>query len=191
MILIGALSFGALAAAKGKLAGQVKDKSSDDPLPGVNISVEGTSMGAATDEDGFFYIINLPPGVYNVKVEMIGYATTMMENVQVSSNRTTTLNVQLQSQAVEGQTVVVEAERPVIQLDVSSSQRIVTEETIQERPLDNFEEILATEAGINLTASADGSGILVRGGGSMRPISWSTASPPATSATSSRSPTSA
>ena len=165
IILTGALSFGALAQAKGKLAGQVKDKSSDDPLPGVNISVEGTSLGAATDEDGFFYIINVPPGEYNVRVEMIGYATLVMEKVQVSTDQTTTLNAQLQAQAVEGQTVVVEAERPVIQLDVSSSQRIVTEETIQERPLDNFEEILATEAGINLTASADGSGLLVRGGG--------------------------
>lgn len=154
-----------VAAATGKLAGQVKDKATNEPLPGVNVLLEGTNMGAATDEDGYFFIINVPPDVYTVRADIIGYAPVVMENVKVSINQTTTLTFNMTTQAVEGQAVVVEADRPVVQLDVSSSQRIVTSEVLEDRPLDNFEEILATEAGIDISASADGSGLLVRGGG--------------------------
>ena len=154
-----------VAAATGKIAGQVKDKATNEPLPGVNVFLEGSNMGAATDEDGYFFIINVPPDVYTVRAEIIGYAPVVMENVKVSINQTTTLTFNMTTQAVEGQAVVVEADRPVVQLDVSSSQRIVTSEVLEDRPLDNFEEILATEAGIDISASADGSGLLVRGGG--------------------------
>ena len=154
-----------LAASTGKLAGQIKDAATGDPIPGVNVVIDGTNMGAATDIDGYFFIINVPPGLYTVKAEIIGYGTIIKENVRVSINRTTPLNFDLKTQTVQGETVVVEAERPVVQLDVSSSQRIVTAEVLEDRPLDNFEEILATEAGIDLTASADGTGLLVRGGG--------------------------
>jgi hypothetical protein len=130
-----------LFAQTGKISGQVKDRSTNEPLPGVNVIIEGTNLGAATDEDGFFFIINIPPGVYTLKTQMIGYATYIMENAKVSINRTTTANFMLESETIEGQTVVVEATRPVVQLDVSSSQRIVTDETIQDRPLENFEPV--------------------------------------------------
>lgn len=165
LFLLAAFSIGEVYANTGKIAGQVKDKSTNEPLPGVNIIVEGTNTGASTDADGYFFIINLPPDTYTLKVEMIGYATSIMENVKVNVNQTTTANFLLETEAVEGQTVVIEATRPVVQLDVSSSQRIVTQEVIQDRPLENLEEILSTEAGIQLSASNEGTGLIVRGGG--------------------------
>lgn len=165
LFLLAAFSSGMVYANTGKIAGQVKDKSTNEPLPGVNITVEGTRMGASTDADGYFFIINIPPETYTLKAEMIGYATFIMENLDVSLNQTTTANFLLETQAVEGQTVVVEATRPVVQLDVSSSQRIVTQEILQDRPLENLEEILATEAGIQLSASGEGTGLIIRGGG--------------------------
>ena len=45
----------------GKIAGQVMDKSSGDPLIGVNVDVKGTHLGAATDEDVFYFIHQIPP----------------------------------------------------------------------------------------------------------------------------------
>ncbi|GAB4362872.1 MAG: hypothetical protein Kow0042_00250 [Calditrichia bacterium] len=152
-------------ASKGKIAGQVVEQESGEPLPGCNIVVEGTTLGAATDEDGFYFIINVPPGVYTIKAMMVGYATMVQENVEVNINQTTTLNFTMKPEAIEGETVVVEATRPVIQMDVTSSQRIVTKEAIEERPLDNLEEILSAEVGIDLSASAEGTGLIVRGGG--------------------------
>jgi outer membrane receptor protein involved in Fe transport len=95
---------------------------------------------------------------------MMGYATYIQENVRVSINQTTTLDFPMQEEAITGETVTVVAERPVVQLDVSSSKMIVSNESIQDRPVENLEEILAAEAGIRLTASEDGSGLIIRGG---------------------------
>jgi outer membrane receptor protein involved in Fe transport len=152
-------------ASKGKISGRVVDQQTGEPLPGCNILVLGTTLGAATDEDGYYFIINVPPGEYSLKATMIGYATVVQERVRVNIDQTTTVNFSMRQEAVPGETVVVEAKRPVVQLDVSSSQSIVTSEVIKERPLDNFEEILATEVGVDLTASTEGSGLIVRGGG--------------------------
>jgi len=151
-------------AAKGKIAGQILEEGTNEPLAGANIVIEGTSLGAAADKDGFFYIINVEPGTYTVKTMMLGYATMVKENVRVSVNQTTSLDFLMREEVMEGETVVVTAERPVIQMDVSASQKIVTEEAIQDRPLENFEEILASEVGISLYAANDGTGLIVRGG---------------------------
>ena len=153
------------ASSSGKIAGQIVDQGTKEPLIGVNVVIEGTNLGAATDVDGFYFILNIPPGKYQVKAIIVGYATVVKENVQVSINQTTDLNFNMRPESIEGETVVVEAERPVIQMDVSSSQKIVTSEAIQNRPVDNLEEVLATEVGIQLSASTEGTGLLVRGGG--------------------------
>lgn len=47
----------------GKLSGVVTDQSSGDPLIGVNVIIEGTTMGASTDIDGYYVILNVPAGV--------------------------------------------------------------------------------------------------------------------------------
>ncbi len=151
-------------AASGKIVGQIIDQATNEPLAGANIVVEGTNMGASTDTDGFFVILNLPPGNYNVVASMIGYASFQYENILVSSNRTTTLEFELGEEAVSGEVIVVQGERPVVQLDISSSQKIISVQDIQSRPLDNLEEILSSEAGVSFTAGEDGQGLLVRGG---------------------------
>ncbi|NQT26291.1 carboxypeptidase-like regulatory domain-containing protein [candidate division KSB1 bacterium] len=58
---------------KGRLTGQVIDESTQIPLVAVNIMLEDTPLGAATDMDGKFEIWNILPGVYNMRVEMMGY----------------------------------------------------------------------------------------------------------------------
>ncbi len=165
LLLFAVFATGAWSASTGKIAGQIVDKSSGEPLPGVNVVIQDTKMGAATDEDGFYFILNVPPGTYKVEAVMVGYATLVQENVKVNISQTTTLNFGMQEEALKGETVVVEAERPAIQMDVSSSQKIVTSEAIMDRPVENLEEVLSSEAGISLHASTDGTGLIVRGGG--------------------------
>ena len=75
----------------GKVMGTVTDKANGNLLPGVNVVLEGTGMGAATDEDGDFYILNIPPGLYNVKLSYIGYAVITIENIRVTKDLTTNL----------------------------------------------------------------------------------------------------
>ena len=75
----------------GKIAGIVTDKDSGDPLPGANIVIDGTYKGAAADKNGNFFIINLPPGVYNIKASMIGYSTLTIQKVRVNVNSTSNI----------------------------------------------------------------------------------------------------
>lgn len=161
ILLVGASG---LFGAAGKISGRVVDSETNDPLIGVNIMIEGTSVGTSTDQDGYYILINVSPGVYRIAAQMIGYAETIQENVQVSTNQTTNADFSLRTEAIQGETVIVQAQRPAIQMDVSSSQIIVTAEDLRNRPLDNFEEILASEAGISMRASSDGTGLVIRGG---------------------------
>ncbi|MFH1011500.1 MAG: carboxypeptidase-like regulatory domain-containing protein, partial [bacterium] len=57
-------SFELFAGTTGKIAGFVKDAASGEPLIGANILVEGTTLGASADVEGYFFIINVPPGTY-------------------------------------------------------------------------------------------------------------------------------
>ena len=66
----------------GKVMGTVTDKANGNLLSGVNVVLEGTSLGAATDEAGDFYILNIPPGLYNVKLSYIGYAVITIESLK-------------------------------------------------------------------------------------------------------------
>src|SRR3972149_1576890 len=67
----------------GKIAGRVTDKQTGEALLGVNIILKGTTMGAATDEQGRYYIINIPPGTYNLQASAIGFHTITITDVRV------------------------------------------------------------------------------------------------------------
>ncbi len=99
-----------LAAATGSIAGKVVDAQSGDPLPGVNVMVEGTMMGAATDVDGTYRIAAVPEGNYAVVVSMIGYSKLRVENVKVGIAAAAPLNFSLNVETLVGQEVVVQAE---------------------------------------------------------------------------------
>ena len=115
-----------LAGTSGKIAGTVKDKDSGEELIGANILIEGTSLGASTDKDGYFVILNVPPGIYTLSVYYLGYAPLQTENVKVSVDRTTTLQLKLSSEAIKGEEIVVRAERPAIELDRTHSSAVIT-----------------------------------------------------------------
>jgi len=66
----------------GKIAGTVKD--ANGPLTGVNVFLEGTTFGGATDAEGFYVIENVDPGKYVLKVEYIGYKS-ISKDVEVKA----------------------------------------------------------------------------------------------------------
>ncbi|MCI0512131.1 TonB-dependent receptor [candidate division KSB1 bacterium] len=137
-----------LAQTTGKIAGKVTDGETREALIGANVIIEGTNLGAATGPDGEFYIINLPPGTYTLKVMMIGYETVRLKNVQVSVNRTTPSDVKLKSTLIEGQEVVIEAEKIVIKKDQTSSVRNVSADQIDMLPVENMNAVINLQAGV-------------------------------------------
>jgi outer membrane receptor protein involved in Fe transport len=126
----------------GNISGTVTSAENGDPLPGVNIAVEGTQLGAATDENGEYVIISVPPGEYDVVASFVGYTTVRQTNVLVEIDRTTTVDFSMQSEVVEEDEIVVTAQPQIMHMEVSSSQQVITPEELETAPgtrsLDNF-----------------------------------------------------
>jgi outer membrane cobalamin receptor len=144
----------------GKLSGQVVTED-NDPLIGANVIIEGTTLGAATDTQGEYFILNIPPGQYSVTISMIGYKTRRQEEVLIVSDFTTTLDVIMEQTTLEAEEVVVVANRPLIRKDATSSIAVVTGDEIVNMPISDLQDILAIQAGF--TTDADGE-LHVRGG---------------------------
>lgn len=133
----------------GKIAGQVVDASSGEPLPGANVIVEGTTLGAATDLEGNFVILRVPPGSYSLVASMIGYTSFRYENVQVTIDKTTRLRFELSETVLEiGEEVTVVAEKPLVKFDVTSTEASVSAEKIKSLPVQRFDEIVNLQAGV-------------------------------------------
>ncbi len=149
-LVLGLLAVGqAFSGTTGKIEGVVKDKQTGEPLPGVNVIVEGTTLGAATDDNGYYFIINVPPGTYNVTARMIGYTTVTRTGVRVSVDLTTKVNFELEPTVVDlGRAIVVEAERPLIQPEVTAKRNVYSAEMITNMPVNTVQDIMTLSSGI-------------------------------------------
>ncbi|HGY56566.1 MAG TPA: TonB-dependent receptor, partial [Caldithrix abyssi] len=145
----------------GKISGVVKDADTGEPLPGANVVIEGTALGASTDMDGFYSIINVPPGVYTLRVIYIGYADQIIKNVKVEIDLTTQISISLKSTVLSAESVEVIATRPVVQKDISNSQINLEVEKIEALPVTTVKDALSLQAGIESSTA----GLIIRGGG--------------------------
>lgn len=118
----------------GKIAGRVTDKSSGEPLIGVNIVVKGTHLGAATDADGFYFILQVPPGRYDVEFSYIGYHTLTVKNVRVRVDLTERINVKMESMAVQGPAIEVYADQLMVHKDITATRRTASRNEILSTP---------------------------------------------------------
>lgn len=145
----------------GKIAGVITEEITGESLPGVTILVEGTNLGAATDKSGYYSILNVPVGVYTLKISIMGYATVKVTDVAVRADLTTTVDAKLKPTAVElEQVITVIAERPIIQKDVTATSRIVDAEEIKTMPVNSYAQVVALSAGV----TTDFRGTHIRGG---------------------------
>ena len=132
----------------GKIIGTVKDKSTGEGLPGVNIVIEGTKLGAATDKDGKYFVINIPAGSYIVTASMIGYKKINVNDFKIFPDVTSELNLELEISAIEGEVVVVRATMPLIQKDQTASVKIITDEEIKNLPTRGYQRIVTLQSGV-------------------------------------------
>ncbi|MDZ7375518.1 MAG: TonB-dependent receptor [candidate division KSB1 bacterium] len=133
----------------GKIAGTVVDAENRQPLPGVNVVIEGTTMGAATDINGYYVILNVPVGTYRLKATMMGYSSVVVQNVRVSIDITTKVDFALTTEVLKvGEGVTIVAERPMIQKDEISTRHFVSAEEFDIKPIDNFQGMANIQAGV-------------------------------------------
>jgi len=144
----------------GTIKGTVTDKTSKEALPFVKVLVfqGGQQKGfAVTDFDGKYQISSLSPGEYAVEVRFIGYTTIRKEGVLVSSDRLTTLPLELSTS--EEMLDVVEVtyyEVPLIDADGGASGAKVTREDISKMPTRSASGIAATVGGVYNAEGSDG-----------------------------------
>lgn len=149
----------------GSIAGEVIDARNLRPLRGASILVDGTSLGTATDTDGKFLIERLPAGSYNLTIRYIGYTTARRGNIIVSSNRTSTIEIRLDEELIEGEGIEVQGdffERP---RDAIVSSHSMNFEEIRRSPGDLVDIQRAVQALPSVTSGSDQMNeIIVRGG---------------------------
>jgi outer membrane receptor protein involved in Fe transport len=160
-VAIWALAVDVSAQTWGKIVGYVRDGQTGEPLPGANVVIEGTTMGAATDHNGYYLILRVPPGRYNLRASFIGYQNVVKVDVEVLTDLTTTVDFQLQPVAIQGEQVVIVAERPLVRRDLTASEARVQAEEIDALPVQNVQDVLVLQAGIVRDA---GGGFHIRGG---------------------------
>ena len=133
----------------GKITGKIIDKSSGEPVPYVNVYIKSISRGGATDEEGYYALLNVPPGKYTITASAIGYITTSVQNVIVSMDLTTQVNIEFQPTVLESsEEVVVQAKRPIITRDLTATTAIVSSSDIEALPITEFREVLELQAGV-------------------------------------------
>ena len=152
----------------GKIRGRVVDSTSKNPLAGANVLVlpVGSGRGTMTNEDGEFVLPNLMTGRYNVKVSYMGYASTTIQDIDVSPGGTTEILFSLTIEAIEGQEVNVVAESMENTIDIKTvvSQVKYSGEQLNKMPVSNFTDVIANAGGVVKTEAGRSRGIHMRGG---------------------------
>lgn len=147
--------------APGKITGRVTDAATGEGFPAVTVRLEGVAIGASSDADGYYTILNVRPGTYTIVASMVGSKTVRVEGVLVESDRTVTLNFVLEEEIYEGEEVVVQARRDLVESDRTTSASYVSAEEIESLPVQEVEDLLQLQAGVAYDA---GGRLHLRGG---------------------------
>ncbi len=131
------------AQSNGKVAGVVTDKETGEALVGVNVYLEGTSLGSATDEDGYYVILGVPVGTYTIVAEYVGYTKVSVEGMRVSAGVTTNQDFAMSAAALQLENVVIVAKRDLVKKNVTSSVSVFESGDIQKLPLRGLTNIVS------------------------------------------------
>jgi hypothetical protein len=144
----------------GKVEGTVRDQAGA-PIAGAQVLIVGSAFASTTNEQGYYFINNVPAGVMTVRAQFIGYAPAEVRNVRVFAGQTMTVNLALEQRAIEvgGITVTVE-QNPLVPRDQVTSKPIVSGDLIDELPADNIQQVLRLQPGV----VESNRGLVIRGG---------------------------
>lgn len=155
----------AWAGTTGKITGLVLDDKTGEPLPFANVVIKGTSLGAAANERGEYFIINVPVGECILVATMMGYNDVEVKGVWVSADLTTHINIKMTERVLQAAaTIEIVAERPIVEKGVTASTKIVDGAAIETMPVSNFSEVLAAQAGAVESGGSRSGGLHIRGG---------------------------
>ncbi len=144
----------------GKIQGTVKDAESGAPIPYANVIVMDVQIGAATDEEGNFFMLNVPPGIHSIEVSYIGYQTMVITDVVVQINQAARLEITLKQSPIEVSPVTVVGKTPFVSKDMTGTTYIIRKAEVATIPVDYAIELIAFQPSVARLDTA----LHVRGG---------------------------
>lgn len=165
IILLTLLPIFLFAGVTGKIKGKVTDKATGEALVNANILIVGTYLGAVTDINGEYVILNVPAGTYRIRISFLGYQTVNITDVKVTPDLTTEINASMVTEGIEMEEVTIVAERKAFQKDATATLTTIDEQQIQALPINNFTQALVLVTGfVNSNNGSGDDGIHLRGG---------------------------
>jgi hypothetical protein len=119
----------------GKVNGRVIDRETGEPLIGASVSILGTTLGAATDVDGRYNILQITPGTYDVKTSFVGYQEVTISGIRVAAGLTQDVDFSLPAEDIEVEPIVIIAQRPLIEKSATNVKRIIRAEDFEDLPI--------------------------------------------------------
>ncbi len=147
-LLMQVMSVPLFAGTTGKITGTVTDANTGEPLIGATVIVVGTKLGAKTDFDGNYVILNVPPGVYEVRATYVGYQPKVVKGIKVSVDLTSRADFKMGAEEIQSAEVVVTAERPLVIKDMTATRAAVSSEEIRALPIQNPSQVLEIQGGV-------------------------------------------
>ena len=150
------------------IKGSVFDQASQTTLPGVNVIILSTNpvLGTTTDTDGKFKIQNVPVGRYDIQISCIGYETTIVSSVMVTSGKEPILNAAMKEVVALLDEVTVKSrskEKAINTMTTLSARKFTVEETSRYAGgLDDPGRLVSVFAGVS-DGNLQSNGIVVRG----------------------------
>jgi hypothetical protein len=162
LIFVFSLSLSAFS--QGTIRGQIVNPVNNQAVPFANVLVMGTELGAISSEDGFYEIVNVPPGLYNVRASFVGYKTSTAYEIQVNLAKAVQLDFELSEDASELSEVVVSSEFSRSE-ETPLSVRKLNSNEIERYPGGNrdISRVIQSLPGVASTASFRND-IIIRGG---------------------------
>lgn len=149
-----------LAQSTGSIGGSVVDAKDNSPLIGATVKLVGYNIGAITDDNGNFIILNVDVGTYDIEASYIGYTPKQYTGIRVSVDQRTKISFSLESGEIITKVIVIEAERKGI--DVEQSGRIIDDQQIKNSGTRGVTNIVSKTAGV--VTDERGQNINIRGG---------------------------
>ena len=133
----------------GSITGRITDSKFGAGLPGVNIMIKGTYYGTASDLEGRYRLIDIPPGSYDLEVSIIGYKIILRTGVLIRPDSTVTIDFKMEETVLSfGEDVVVMGKKPLFDVDETSSIARVRREDIETKVVSSVEDILSEQIGV-------------------------------------------
>ena len=147
-----------IAGTDGTVRGKVLDIKGES-LPGAQVYIAVLGVGTMTDFDGNYILLNLEVGTYDVTVSMIGFATQVIEGVNIMMDQTVWLNFAMQVEAIEGEIIFVSAQKELVEKGSTSKKITISKEAIEALPIRDMADLYSLQSGVVKVEAGTSGGI--------------------------------